>query len=130
MSIFFKFIKNVCVITSFLFFVFVVSVLILPESADALGLFTNFGGKITTVVPCTNGVLITVVGPKPGVFLYKYFVSKLYPAFQLLPKAKVIGRAINIKVPCTLMPPAANIPSEGVIISVGTSSVLEEEAAQ
>lgn len=64
-----------------------------------------YGGRTTAVFPCINGVLITVAGARPGIFLdtpatYRYanFVPALRPGQAQLGKA-------GPPAPCLIMVP-------------------------
>lgn len=66
------------------------------DEAKALGLGYPFGGRVTSVIPCTvncppGAMTVTVGLPRPGVFLYIPVVSRLYSHFKLLPGSWVVG---------------------------------------
>jgi len=106
--------------------------LLTPVAAFAL-VFSNplggaFGGRITTVIPCTCSVpptmlKITVGSPKGGSFIYIPGVSTLYKLYKLLPPSWVLGlstgrRECLIGTPPTCAPAGAG----GTIIRMtGTS---------
>ena len=110
-NIFYRGVKMFLIISSFSFFFLAVGMLIFPQFASAIGLIIPFGGNILVAVPCTNGLLITVGPPRPGVFLYQPGVSVIHENFILKPGAKVLGIAIPGGV-CVLPVP---IPAEGTI---------------
>ncbi len=116
--------KRKAVIVSTLGF-FVVLGVFMPfqeKQTDAvIGL--SFGGKITTSIPCTcsPGVLITVAGPSPGVFVLMP-AAKVYSYGQIYRSGPSIlgsysggGVCLMAAIPCIPM------PNKGTITVAGTS---------
>jgi len=97
---------------------------------QAISFGTPFGGRITSVIPCTCptnfGWQITVGPPKPGVFMYKPGTSKLFSYFRIFsPGPWVLGTA-NGYSPCLQISGTGCAPggSGGLIIRlVGTSKL-------
>lgn len=95
------------------------------------GALLGFGGRITSVIPCTCGPVplstaVTVVGPSPGIFLNIVGVSSLFSHYQIYrPGPFVVGGWAPSGAICMIgLPPdcvPVLTPPIGTIISVGTS---------
>ncbi len=71
--------------------------------ANAFGL--PFGGRITYMVPCENGaVMITVIGPRPGIYVYQVGATRLYRNFVFTPGANLLGSYILGPGTCVIYP--------------------------
>lgn len=89
-----------------------------------------FGGRITSVVPCTCSgippfipIKITIGPPVGGSFIYIPFVSKLYSYYNLLPPSWTLGTSSGRRECLVGFPPACvSVGFGGTIIKiVGTS---------
>lgn len=94
--------------------------------ADPLG--SPFGGRITSIIPCTCSVpptmlKITVGQPRGGSFLFIPGVSTLYRNYKLLPPSWVLGTSIGRRECLVGIPPACTSAGFGgtIIRMVGTS---------
>ena len=106
--------------------------LTIPLSVSAIS-FSNplsspFGGRITSIIPCTCSVpptmlKITVGPPKGGSFLYIPGISTLYMFYNLLPPSWVLGLSIGRRECLVGIPPACTSVGLGgtIIRIVGTS---------
>ncbi len=100
-----------------------------PGTAEALGLFTPFGGRVIATLPCTCGAstLITVGLPRPGTFLITP-ASRVYKNYRPIPGRWVLGIAGGFA-PCMMavfipIPPfvtCAPTGGGGLVIRMGTS---------
>ena len=90
---------------------FVLMILVLP-----------FGGRISNVLFCCNGLTIAVGPPRPGVFLFTFgsILHAYYNIFQ--PGPWVLGLA-NPGGVCLTLPFCFPMPVEGTIVRVGTSGL-------
>lgn len=120
--------KKLLIFSCLLFFLFFLSRLAVPE-LKAQGILP-FGGKITLVTYCCNGVMITVGPPRPGNFLFAPG-SILHAYYNIYtPGPWVLGLAspggvceVPVGVPWppyVICVPAA---ADGTIIRVGTSGL-------
>ena len=110
----------------------VLIILFTPLSVFAFS-FSNplgspFGGRITSVIPCTCSVpptmlKITVGPPKGGSFLYIPGISTLYQHYNLLPPSWVLGTSIGRRECLVGFPPACTPAGFGgtIIRMTGTS---------
>ncbi len=103
------------------------SLLVPTDGAKALSFGIPFGGKITSVLPCTCpgdlGWKITVGSPRPGVFMYKPTTSRLYANYSIYrPGAYVLGTS-TAYASCMQVSPNGCTPTPGgpVIHPIGTS---------
>jgi hypothetical protein len=95
-------------------------------SAYATSPLYAFGGRLTTVFYCTcmNAYLLTITGPKPGMFIYYPGVTTLYMYFMaLIPGVQQIGTASMTPVPGMVYAGTGCAPSGAgmPIIMMGTS---------
>ena len=105
-----------------------VSFMIPRSKAQAFSLGLPFGGKITSVLPCTCpadlGWQITVGPPRPGVYMYQPGFSMLFMNYNIFrPGAWVVGIATTY-VPCLQISITGCIPvsTGGLLIRlIGTS---------
>ncbi len=82
-----------------------------------------FGGKITTSIPCTcsPGMLITVTGPSPGIFVLMP-VAKVYSYGQVYRSGpSILGSYSGVGVCLMAGIPCIPMPNEGTITIAGTS---------
>lgn len=111
------------------FAAFVIAVLLVPDSAQALGLFTPFGGRVLATIPCTcsASTMITVGLPRPGTFILTP-ASRIYKNYLPIPGRWVLGIATGVS-PCMVLIPLPIPPfmtcipmgAGGVIVRIGTS---------
>ena len=86
------------------------------------------GGRILTVFPCCNGLMLTIGAPRAGTFLYPWG-APLFPFYNIEhPGPHVLGRAIPGGAcldPETVVPPPCTvpIPTLGTFIMLGTSGL-------
>ena len=102
--------------------------LLFSSTTHAVSLTTVFGGKIVSVLPCTCpatfGWQITVGPPRPGTFMYRPGISRLFSYFNIFrPGPWVLGTA-SVYGSCMQISPSGCTPGGvgGLIIRlVGTS---------
>jgi len=68
----------------------------------------DFGGRITAIAPCplAGGLIMAVVGPRPGIFTYTFggsFSFAYGPPRN--PGQSLLGKSIPTPVPCTPLGP-------------------------
>lgn len=80
-----------------------------------------FGGRIGAIVICTNGILVTVSLPRPGVFLYQFVSTIPFAYYQFYRPGPAIKGTYFEGGECVLPPPAPSIPAMGTMIIAGTS---------
>ncbi len=90
------------------------------KKADAL-IPLPFGGRIIAVVPCTNGILVTVSPPWPGMFMFEFAATVPFAYYQFYRPGPAIKGTYFAGGSCILPPPAPPIPAMGTMIIVGTS---------
>lgn len=62
------------------------------ETASAYPIFPFvLGGRIALITACSNGLLLAITPPRPGLFMFMTGVSTLHPFFALHPGALVLG---------------------------------------
>ena len=99
---------------------------VLPfEQAKAIPTGIPFGGWITwvTYCTCTFNMLLTVVGPSPGTFVFQPGVSIPFPFGQVYrPGPAVVGSYVPGGI-CMIFvgKGCAPLPTTGTIITIGTS---------
>ena len=88
-----------------------------PKESYAVGI--PFGGRITTITPCTNGFLITLGLPTPFVLMYPWGgLSYLY-GIPRTPGQWLLG---NIAPGGVCNRGLVNLPTMGTILYHGSSS--------
>ena len=74
---------------------------VLPISLfAAFPAFYAFGGRITHIRVCDEGILFSVIGPRPGVFI-RTPISRFFPTV-IVPVTHVIGNSATVPIPCTI----------------------------
>ncbi len=90
------------------------------KKADA-SLPLPFGGRITAIVYCTNGILVTVGPPLPGMFMFQFGVTTPFAFYQFYRPGPAIKGTYVPGGACVLPPPSPPIPATGTMIMAGTS---------
>jgi len=116
-------------VTIILFTVLLLATVPLSVFAVVLNpLGTSFGGRVTSIIPCTCSIpptmlKITVGPPKGGSFLYIPGISTLYMFYNLLPPSWVLGLSIGRRECLVGIPPACTSAGLGgtIIRIIGTS---------
>lgn len=65
-------------------------------------IFSPFGGRVLSFIPCDEGFLLTVGPPVSGQYMFIYGASRLYAYFAPHPQAWVLGLATPIQTSCTI----------------------------
>ena len=70
--------------------------------ADAMAM--SFGGRVTSVQPCNNGLLLFVLVPLRGILPFLWTTGNLPYLTHVVPHPaqEMLGRALMAPVPCTL----------------------------
>lgn len=89
--------------------------------------FYNFGGRVTTMLPCNWGVVETISPPCGGVFLFTYAVLAANPYLYKKPTygSAILGRSAVVPGICILgvCPSCTFFPYEAIALYFGTSLV-------
>lgn len=110
--VFYRGAKSAFIICAFLFLLLILSIIISPHAAEAVGII-NFGGKVISNVPCIEGALVTIGLPKPGAFLITAG-SRIYKYKMPFMGANVLGVALPVGT-CN------GAPVTGTVLMMGTS---------
>jgi hypothetical protein len=99
--------------------------------SDALGVgfLKNFGGRITTVIPCTcsTGSQVTIIGsPKifSGTYFYSPSTTRVKGKGNILPSRKIIGKYMSYGGLCLVgvAPECTQLPiSKGIMELISTN---------
>jgi len=100
-----------------------------PSVTYGQSLLSPFGGKITTMIPCTcsSGYQINIAIPykHAGFYLYLPGITKLYKRNLVYPTAWILGKYSSGGVCAITLPPPAvcgSLPiTKGTITYIGTS---------
>lgn len=92
-------------------------------TAFALPNFYHFGGRVTFIVPCDLGLVITVSLPCGGLLFFSYPMLAVNPYLYKTPifGVAVLGKAIVIPGACPLG--IVPIPFEAIVLYFGSSSL-------
>lgn len=94
------------------------------KTAEAQG-FSVFGGRISTVTPCTcnpPALMVTVAGPRPASVVYFPGVTRKSPPTPPSISANTIGNYVNFGVCLVGAPPAcSSTVTQGTIILMGSN---------
>lgn len=85
------------------------------------GAFLGAGGRILFVVPCVNGLLLTIGPPRPGLYMWMWG-TPIYAWYELVPGPNVLINYVlgGICIMPGLIP--VIIPALGTIVQIGTSA--------
>lgn len=106
-------------------FVIAIAVIIIniPDVSAQMGI-KYFGGKISAIIPCGNGLLLKIKGEggsNGGNYLYQEGTSILFPNFKISPGFYVIGAALKGGYcPLTFRFRKGKLLADGTILMIGT----------
>lgn len=95
-------------LSSLLFISLLVILTFDTKTTGAAG-FLPIGGKITYVSACDEGILLTVVGIRPGQFILTHASKRTTTLIAPRPGQTILGVAGQTPIPCTI----AGIPYNG-----------------
>lgn len=118
--------KKILLISAVVLLIFLVTLLILPQSLSAFSLFKPFGGMVILTIPCTCSVgTLLVVGPPRGGLYILTPASRVYAKYSPISGRWVLGLAgaplVCMVVIPTIPPSCVPAGSGPAIIMTGTS---------
>ena len=110
-----------------LFTALFVVIIVIPNNAMA-AVPINFGGRVAVSFPCVNGVLFTVIEPKPispvGIYMLATFVHTRSNFTTPFPGQVVLGKALTVPYPCLIPCPIGVCPIAAAPLVIYSGSNL------
>lgn len=95
--------------------------IVLSFTQAALAFTLGFGGRITSIKFCFEGLMLTLSPPSPGTYLFSYG-TRLYAFYMIRPGVWLLGKRRpggRCSFPCGIH--VCTIPTQYTIIETGTS---------